>query len=394
MTAIALEAAPAASPSPPVPARRFHLDNLRSVVIFLVVGMHSNVTYSGFGRWYYTEGRPDRLGLPSVIAFGLYGSFMQAWFMGILFFLAGHFAAGSLARRGARAFVRERLFRLGAPLLLYALVVEPCLGWWLYDGGRYLRTVSLPVFWVGYLTGGHFVSGTGPLWFAEVLLGFCLLYAAFRAVRPGRAAPGAAPRSRTLLALVALTGAAAFAIRLVMPVGAAVANLQFPYFASYVVLFLLGLHSGEAGWLDRLPERQGMGWLRAAFAIGLPAWFAIMVAGREPSGGVPWQGGLHWQAAAFALWEAFVAVAMSVGLVAFARRRLAAENRLTRALAATSFGVYLFHPPVLIGLSRLLAAHPWPMLAKHVVVWPLAWLGSLGVAALARGVPGLRAVVR
>src|SRR5512142_1983035 len=80
-----------------------YLDNLRSLVIFLVVVMHSNVTYSGFGGWYYKEGDPSALGFWDRFAFGLYGSYTQAWFMGILFFLAAFFAANSLAKRGPAA---------------------------------------------------------------------------------------------------------------------------------------------------------------------------------------------------------------------------------------------------------------------------------------------------
>ncbi|HUI72529.1 MAG TPA: hypothetical protein VL354_18560 [Spirochaetia bacterium] len=35
-----------------------YLDNLRSLVIFFVAVMHSDVTYSGVGGWYYTEDNP------------------------------------------------------------------------------------------------------------------------------------------------------------------------------------------------------------------------------------------------------------------------------------------------------------------------------------------------
>ena len=87
-------------PSADKPQRFFYLDNLRSFVIFLVVLMHANVTYSGFGGWYYKETNSDSLDLVSKILFGLYGSFTQAWFMGILFFTAAFFAARSIAKRG------------------------------------------------------------------------------------------------------------------------------------------------------------------------------------------------------------------------------------------------------------------------------------------------------
>ncbi len=378
--------------------RLFYLDNIRSLVIFLVVAMHSNVTYSGMGRWYYVEGSPDRLDPVSRALFGLYGSYVQAWSMGILFFVAGHFAARALARRGAWGFVRERLFRLGAPLLLYVFVMEPLLVYLFEDGGRYLRTTSLPRLWWGYLSGGSFVHGTGPLWFVEALLIFCVLYALLRAVRPqpAPASPveSAAPGAGTILALIAFTGALAFAVRLAWPIGTAIANLQLSFFASYLVLFAMGVHSGEAGWLARIPERSGKRWFAAALGLGVPAWAILMVAGGALSGPIPVDGGLHWQAAAYAVWEAFVAISMSIGLVAFARARLGAENRLTRLLASTSFGVYFFHPPLVIGIALLLAPLAWPMLAKHAVVAPLAFCATVAVAALARRVPVLNAIVR
>jgi peptidoglycan/LPS O-acetylase OafA/YrhL len=398
MATPALQPAPAPAAAP-APVRLAHLANVRSLVMLLVLGTHSAVTYSGMGRWYRVEGRPDLLDPVSRALFGLQLTFMQAWFMGILFFLAAAFAARSLSSRGARAFVRERLLRLGAPLLLYVFVMEPLIAWWFVENGRWHRELSLPRLWAGYVGGGRFVSGTGPLWFAEALLGFCLLYAAFRAVRPSKGGPArppeaAAPRTRTLLLLVALIGAAAFAIRLVMPMGTAVGNLQLPFFASYVVLFALGIHAGETGWLTQLPEAQGLRWFRAALWGGIPAWLVLMVLGSARTGRIPIEGGLHWQALAYAFWEAFVAVAMSIGLLAFARRSLAADTRLTRWLADTSFGVYFLHPPVLIGITVLLAPVAWPMLAKHAAVWPLAYLASLAAAEVARRVPGLNAVIR
>ncbi len=373
--------------------RLLYLDNVRSLVIFLVVVMHSNVTYSGMGRWYYVEGSPARLDLVSVSIFGFYGTFVQAWSMGVLFFLAGHFAARGLARRGTWGFLRERLFRLGVPLLLYVFVLEPLLVYFFEDGGRWFRTMPFPRLWWGYASSWSFVHGTGPLWFVEALLIFCGLYALARAILPRRAADGPMPATGALVALVGLIGAVAFALRLAWPIGTAVVNLQLPFFASYVALFSLGVHAGEAGWLTRIPERDGIRWFAAALGIGIPAWCILMVAGGALSGDFP-MGGLRWQVLAFAVWEAFVAVAMSIGLVAFARVHLAAKGRGARALADTSFGIYVFHPPVLVAISLLLAPLAFPMLAKHAIVAPLAFGASFVVAAAVRKVPVLNAVIR
>ena len=71
--------------------------------------------------------RVDRrpTGLGTALFFGLYQSFLQAFFMALLFFIAGYFAAAAYDRKGFAPFVRDRLLRLGVPTLVYMLVIGP-----------------------------------------------------------------------------------------------------------------------------------------------------------------------------------------------------------------------------------------------------------------------------
>ena len=61
----------------------------------------------------------------TTIFFGIYQSFLQAFFMAVLFFIAGYFSAAAYDRKGFSRFLRDRLFRLGLPTLLYMLVIGP-----------------------------------------------------------------------------------------------------------------------------------------------------------------------------------------------------------------------------------------------------------------------------
>jgi hypothetical protein len=79
-----------------------YLDNIRSLVINLVVAQHAAVTYSGFGRWYYMENSTDKLNTFELLFFGFTLSFEQAWFMGILFFISAYLTVKSLNRKGAK----------------------------------------------------------------------------------------------------------------------------------------------------------------------------------------------------------------------------------------------------------------------------------------------------
>jgi peptidoglycan/LPS O-acetylase OafA/YrhL len=376
--------------------KRFgYLDNLRSFVIFLVIVTHTMVTYSGFGGWYYKEVDSASLNLVSRIVFGLYGSFSQAWFMGILFFLAAFFATKSLAKRGPAAFVRERLFRLGVPLLIYMFVIDPFIGYFIMDYGHMRETYNVLQFYAGYLASLRWGGSTGPLWFVEALLLFSLPYAAWRAIRPAAKTASNPPRVVTMILIILATGLAAFSIRLFQPIGTSVANLQLCYFAAYIALFLLGLHAGERRWLESFPERRGTAWFTVVLAVGIPLWFVIMVGGGAARGGNLFSGGLTWQSFAYAFWESFVAIGFSLGLIAFFRKFLNVENGFTRLLAQNSFGIYMFHAPILITISLLLRSWHGVPLLKFAVVAPLAFTVTLALSFLIlRRIPGLQAVLK
>ena len=83
--------------------------HIRLFVVILVVGMHLNVTYSGAGLWYYKE--PGSIDAFSGLVFPLYGFLNQAYFMGLLFLVAGYFTPGSFAKKGLKQFVGDRIWR-------------------------------------------------------------------------------------------------------------------------------------------------------------------------------------------------------------------------------------------------------------------------------------------
>ena len=67
-------------------------------MIILVLSMHACDTYSPFGNWYYVDRQPTGLG--TKLFFGVYQSFLQAFFMAALFFIAGYFSAAAYDRKG------------------------------------------------------------------------------------------------------------------------------------------------------------------------------------------------------------------------------------------------------------------------------------------------------
>ena len=49
----------------------------------------------------------------------------QSFFMGFFFLISGYFTTGSYDRKGAWYFFKDRLVRLGIPLIFYLIFIDP-----------------------------------------------------------------------------------------------------------------------------------------------------------------------------------------------------------------------------------------------------------------------------
>jgi peptidoglycan/LPS O-acetylase OafA/YrhL len=104
----------------PRPERLYFLDNLRAVVIILVIVLHASLTYMvAAPTWWYVLD-PLRSGF-----FDLVVILTDIPIMLVLFFLAGYFAYPSLERRGPGDFMRDKLVRIGLPCAFGARNTAP-----------------------------------------------------------------------------------------------------------------------------------------------------------------------------------------------------------------------------------------------------------------------------
>ena len=79
---------------PPKPKERLlYIDNLRLLVIVLVISVHLAVTVSSFGSWYFVYN--THLDTLSSLWFAFYQSLTQGYFLGLLFMISGYFVAVS-----------------------------------------------------------------------------------------------------------------------------------------------------------------------------------------------------------------------------------------------------------------------------------------------------------
>jgi peptidoglycan/LPS O-acetylase OafA/YrhL len=367
-----------------------YVDNLRVLLTVLVLAHHSALTYGALPLWYWTE--PSTSG--SGIALMVLAVVNQLYFMGFFFLLSGVFVPGSVDRKGPGAFARDRLIRLGVPLVAYWLVARPVLH--LRDWPE--RSADGETFLHFWFT----VGDAGPLWFVEVLLVMSLAYAAFRALRARSAAragtadavatdvePQPQPvRFRAVAALVGALTVATFLWRLVVPAGTYWEFVGLPspaYLPQYTFLFVVGVLAARRGWLAGLTVRQG--WVALVVAVvSLPLALGAAALATAPGAGAPAQ-------VAATLTENVFAVSIIVALVVLFRERLSGRPAWAGLAAQNSFAVYLVHPLVLVGVAMLLAPLVAPAGVKFLILLalavPLCWL----FAYLLRRIPGVSRVL-
>ena len=362
--------------------RLFFADNLRTFLIALVFIVHLSIIYgSPVGSFY---GFQAQAGTAVDAVYVIFAAIVQAFFMGLLFLLSGYFTVPSYDRKGSKQFLKDRLIRLGIPLLIFALFIDLPI-----EYGLSVMRGWFHGSFIAFLSNPQFYAPVGPLWFILALLLFAVAYVGWRALSPTPAKSRAFPRNSVILAFALLLGSATFAIRLAFPVGWAAPwlNFQLAFFAQYFALFIVGLIAFRSNWLLTVSNKTGRFWSKIAVALA-PVLVAILVAGFVFGGSISlFFGGLNWQAAAYAFWEQLFAVAVCIGLTVWFREKVNFRNRFTKALSDSSYTAYILQVPLLIFLALALQGLSLPLLLKWIVVSPIGVALCFAVACLVRKIP-------
>ncbi|MHC4190985.1 MAG: acyltransferase family protein [Planctomycetota bacterium] len=356
-------------------ARLLFIDNLRILLITLVIMLHLSVTYGGEGSWYYKEGQPDDI---SFVLLTWHNGTVQAFSMGFLFMISGYFTAASYDRKGPWRFLKDRLLRLGIPLLCYDFVIGPLLAYPLIRVGARESPGSYFDYLARYYSRFHI--GTGPLWFVESLLIFAAFYVLWRLLIKRMAGPGKSdtkfPSCMTIAVFALVLGIVSFTVRIWLPIGWSFEplNLQFPFFPQYICLFTIGVVAYRRNWLMRIDDAVGKFWLSIGIIFIVVLFPAMFVAGGAFEGDVSsFAGDFHWQCLAYSVWEQFIGVAMVIGLSVLFRKRLNRQGKLVKKMSASSYTAYIVHAPVLVLLALAI---------RNITLYPLLKFALAGLIAV------------
>jgi glucans biosynthesis protein C len=351
----------ATSPAVAIPPGRLAwIDNLKVATIAGVVTYHAATAYlTDVAGWYYEERTTSQV---SSWLVGVPGVVLALFLLGPLFLLGGALAASSLARSGTGRFVRSRVVRLGGPLLVYVVVIDP-----LADFVGHTAQGLSPGVWETVGPASE-VRDVGPMWFVAVLLTCSLVYAVWRRWRPldGHARD---LRPGHLAIAAAALAAASLLVRVRWPLGAEMLlGLRFAQWPQAAGLFALGVLLGERGDVQRPPTT----WTRFAGRIACTGMLGVVLLGGSllaVTGGFdPMLGGWRWASAVFALFEAATAIAVSLWVVDHVRRWWPRQGPWLGWASRGSYGAYVLHPLVLVALSWAARPLPWPPEGKFLLV--------------------------
>ena len=369
--------------------RVYYIDNLKVLMIILVILHHAFITYGAPGGWYYFQKTTSEA---AKIPMTLFVAVNQSFFMGFFFFLSALFVPPSYDKKGPARFVTDRLLRLGIPLVFYSFLLGPLMNYLVYYFGE-----GQHITFFKYLSGYDDWIDFGVLWFAAALLLFTLLYVLWRALfkiyleidRP-------ALSNGKILLFAASLGMLSFVVRLIFPIGWILkpVGFQLGHFPQYIVMFILGLIASGNNWLNKLSYRQGkiMAIIAASVVIIVfPLFYILLTWLKFPSN--YFSGGFHWPSLLYALWEQITGLAVMTALLSIGKQLLDRSSGLQIRLARSAFAVYIFHPLVLITLSLIFRNCNIEPAIKLLFVAPLAVIGSFLLASVMVMIPGVKRII-
>ncbi len=373
------------------------LNNLRAVVILVVLAFHSVLAYLDF-----LPAKPFAFDLPTYrwrsfpivdsdrwFGFDLFCAWQDVFLMSMFFFLSGLFVWPSLLRKGAKVFLIDRLVRLGLPFMLVVTLLIPIAHY-----PTYLQTAldgSVATYWQHYLALPFWP--TGPVWFLEVLMvGGLAAAALFAVARPlgdalARFSASVADTPARYFVIMLGVGVVAY-----VPLALAFTPWEWIHVGPisfqrcrplhYGFYFFAGMGIGAYGLdrglfaVDGVLVRRWPVWLAAALVTML-AWLGLtaLTMGNVPAPvGVQLIADLSFVPACGA--SCLLAIALCLR---FGRRQVP----LLDSLRECAYGMYLVHYVFIVWFQYAMLGFALPAVVKATIVFAATLLASWTIIAAA-----------
>ncbi|PLS18003.1 acyltransferase [Bacillus sp. M6-12] len=358
------------------PSRIDFIDNLKIFLSLTVIAHHAGQPYGGSDGFWYVK---DQL-MPANLGpfFGVNAGFN----MSLYFLISAFFIPVVFQKRGGAAYLKDRLRRLGIPLLVGFFVMIPFMMFFYYNHFRGYETMSFFDYYLKIYFGlsGEPSDWTGPswpdlnfghLWFIEHLLIYSVLYVLWKQIvkkgiiREGKIQFTASHAS--ILSLVFLAAIATFIIRIWYPIDHWIGLFGFvqtelAHIPQYVTFVILGIGAAKNGWIRNIPKQVGKTWFGIGCILAILR-FAGVVHSTD--------GGMSGASLFYSFYETILCFGLGIGLLELFNRKLNISSSFSKKLAGNTFTVYIIHMPVLMVLQYCLIKVPLSGYIKFGIVFVL-----------------------
>lgn len=361
-------------------------------VSILVVLHHVSIGYGTMGGWCYVT--PEKLTGPVQVIFSALSGVEASFSMSLFFFISAYLTIPSLEKKGAGKFIKARLIRLLIPLLFVMIIFSPCISYL-----AELHNNSTTLSWFNYVVKQNLsYPNTSHAWFILVLIVFELLYVIYwRYIKPNysisKIFSNNVPTHTNIFFVTIVCFFFTITLRQLYPLGKHFIGLEFANFAPYVFMYMLGILVYRKQWLNTLPEKIVKTWFLLSLISAIYFCIIIYAITNKPSLVEKYTMGLNWESASLSLTQTLICIGFSGLLLYSFKKFFDSTNYILSKMRENRYGVYIFHPAVVVGVTIALEFVSLNIYFKFFIACVLSIILSYIFVGLTRSIPFIKKVI-
>ena len=357
--------------------RKHWMDNLRWVTVLLVLFYHVFYFYNNKGVFGGIGGFGDYPEYPQYQDVVMY--ILYPWFMPILFLLAGIGSRYALQKQSGKEWFKARTRKLLVPGTIGLLVFHWMVGYFntvvaaregVFDGVPAVVKYFIMAF-----------SGTGPLWFIQVLWLLCLVLLLVRAIdRKDRFWNWCGKANLVVIVLLGVLFWAGEQTLIKNPRPESLDGLLNPYKPLfYLVPFLMGYFVFSH---DEVQERVRKAWIPLMACAVIAGTVLIVTTFGQDNTSPQYLGGPL---------NCLYGWLMCLAMMGWFKAHFDGTNRFATYMTQSSYGIYIVHYLVIASLGYMMKTYtslaPWMM---YVILFVAVMLLSPAIYEIIKRIPFVR----